>query len=218
MTELTDRILEALAKATSKAPANAEVTRGFLDVPQAEFNTALERLARECRISTAHITRQGKTWLAIWPTGVCMPSAGWSNNSHSVLFEPSAPIVPALRDATAPRTRPARATRKAQESAMPAPTPTRPAPESKVAPPATQTAATKALRGELNRANARVKALQCELDRARAALRLGAGEIAELAVLHLRGDSKLLSRRLSELVKNYPPLAAMRSDYDHLNR
>lgn len=207
MTDLADLILAQLAKATSQQPAKAEAVRLALDVPEATFTAALTALERECRINTAHIRRKGDTdlWLALWPTGLRLPNAGWTGNSHRGLFVSETPIVPALRAASAPRVKPAR---KSKEATMPKakPKPPAPPPPSKPAPQADASLA------ELATENA---ALRRDLDRARNALRLGAGEIVELAVLHLRGDTNELSRRLAQLVKTFPPLAAMQTNRTH---
>lgn len=201
MTELSDRVLAQLAKATSREPGKAEAVRQALGVSEAEFMEALAQLERECRINTAHIRRKGDAdlWLALWPTGLRLPSGGWTGNSHRGLFVRETPIVQALRAASAPRVKTAR---KSKEVDMPKtrPKPPETVPTSKPAPQGNTSLA--ALAAE----NA---ALRRDLDCARNALRLGAGEIAELAVLHLRGDTNELSRRLAQLVKTFPPLAAM---------
>lgn len=107
MAELPDRILQHIGRATSQQPARAEEVRAALGLAASDFDPALQLLARDCRINTAQIQRRGDAapWLAIWPTGVCLPSAAWNNNRHSVLFPRDAPIVPALRQASAPRVR-----------------------------------------------------------------------------------------------------------------
>lgn len=220
MTDLADLILAQLAKATSQQPAKAEAVRLALDVPEAAFTAALTALERECRINTAHIRRKGDTdlWLALWPTGLRLPNAGWTGNSHRGLFVSETPILPALRAASAPRTRPTRSTRKAEEPAMPK---AKPKPAAKVAtqqpapPPAAPVAPVTEADIDRHLLAGENRALRLELDRARAALRLGAGEIAELAVLHLRGDTNELSRRLAQLVRTFPPLAAMQTTRTH---
>lgn len=114
MAELPDAILAAIAKSSSQRPARADDVRAALYVSAAEFHLALDALSRDCRISTAWITRGGETWLAVWPTGVYRPSGGWSGNSHGALFLREPPIVPALRAASAPRVRETRQVPRAQ--------------------------------------------------------------------------------------------------------
>ncbi|AUN95899.1 helix-turn-helix domain-containing protein [Pseudazoarcus pumilus] len=118
--DLPDRILAAIGRASSQHPVRADEVRAKLDVGAAEFEPALEALAAECRINTAQIQRRGDAapWLAIWPTGVQLPSAGWTGKSHRALFVRQAPIVPALRAASAPRTRATAPTPKQEEPAM----------------------------------------------------------------------------------------------------
>lgn len=114
MAELADLVLEAIAKSSSQHPARADHVRDGLAVTDAEFEPAVEALARDCRINTAQITRGGVTWLAIWPTGIYRPNGGWSGRSHGALFLRDAPIVPALRAASAPRVRESKQTPRAE--------------------------------------------------------------------------------------------------------
>tara|TARA_R110002049_G_scaffold60182_9_gene162025 strand:- start:909 stop:1244 length:336 start_codon:yes stop_codon:yes gene_type:complete len=107
MTDAADRILAHIARASSASPAKADDVRRALRIGATHFRAALEQLAADCRISSAQIYRRGDAgyWLAIWPTGMHHSSGGWTGVSHSVLFQPSAPLKPRLRAASAPRVR-----------------------------------------------------------------------------------------------------------------
>lgn len=92
--DLPDRILQKIRRACSKRPARALDVLALVGGAEAEFWASLEALISGKAINTAHIQRQGDTepWLAIWPTGVHKPAAGWTNNAHSCLFTPSEPM------------------------------------------------------------------------------------------------------------------------------
>ena len=92
--DLPDRILQKIARACSKRPARALDVLALVGGAEAEFWASLEALISGKAINTAHIQRQAdpEPWLAIWPTGVHRPAAGWTNNAHSCLFTPSEPM------------------------------------------------------------------------------------------------------------------------------
>jgi len=116
---LAERILAAITRNNSKRPARAADVFAQLGGTEADFWAALEGLLRNTRIHTAHIQRpaQGDTapWLAIWPTGVCLPAPAWSASRMSSLFvrHDSA----ALKKAHSPRSRPRGRARRAKEAA-----------------------------------------------------------------------------------------------------
>lgn len=92
--DLPDRILQKIRRACSKRPARALDVLALVGGAEAEFWASLEALISGKAINTAHIQRHGdaEPWLAIWPTGVHKPAAGWTNNAHSCLFTPSEPM------------------------------------------------------------------------------------------------------------------------------
>lgn len=108
MSELADRILAKLAKANSKRPARAADVAALVGGLEADFWRALEQLVSNRQVVTAHIQRPARDpepWLAIWPTGLHVPSGGWVGSSHSCLFVPTTPTREALHAAQAPRVR-----------------------------------------------------------------------------------------------------------------
>lgn len=108
---IADRILAAIAPNNSKRPARAADVFAQVGGAEAEFWTALEALLRTTRIHTAHIQRpaQGDTvpWLAIWPTGICLPPRALTGAHLSGLFVRHDST--ALKRAHAPRSRARRA-------------------------------------------------------------------------------------------------------------
>lgn len=92
--DLPDRILQKIRRASSKRPIKAEDLLALVGGEEREFWATLERLIVHRAVNTAHIQRQAdpEPWLAIWPTGVHKPAAGWTNNAHSCLFTPSEPM------------------------------------------------------------------------------------------------------------------------------
>lgn len=89
---LHERILAEIEVASGQHPARASAVFASLDgvTPEA-FNAAMDALERQRRICTCQITRGGATWKVLWPTGVIVPSAGWSNESNKALFAPRIP-------------------------------------------------------------------------------------------------------------------------------
>lgn len=108
MSDLADRILAKLAKASSKRPARAADVAALVGGLEADFWRALEQLVSNRQVVTAHIQRPARDpepWLAIWPTGLHATAGGWTGNSHSSLFVPTTPTHEALHAAQAPRVR-----------------------------------------------------------------------------------------------------------------
>lgn len=108
MSELTERILSAIARADSKRPARAADVAALVGGEEAEFWAALEALTRSRQINSAHVMRpksDPEPWLAIWPTGVVVPDGGWTGNSHRALFEAGASIREAMHASHAPKVR-----------------------------------------------------------------------------------------------------------------
>lgn len=108
MSDLAQRILTKLAKASSKRPARAADVAALVGGPEPDFWRALEQLVGSRQVATAHIQklpRDPEPWLAIWPTGLHAPAGGWTGNSHSCLFVPTTPTHEALHAAQAPRVR-----------------------------------------------------------------------------------------------------------------
>ncbi|MCC4116378.1 hypothetical protein LLG90_13540 [Aromatoleum toluclasticum] len=85
---LPDRILGKIAKANGQRPARAADVLALVGGAEPGFWAAVEQLYREHRINTAHIQKKGdpEPWLAIWPTGVCLPAAPQSGKTLSGLF------------------------------------------------------------------------------------------------------------------------------------
>lgn len=86
--DLGERILAQIAKATSQKPAHAADVLALVGGEEPAYWAAIDQLYAERRINTAHIKRKtdSEPWLAIWPTGVCLPSAPMSGKSLSGLF------------------------------------------------------------------------------------------------------------------------------------
>lgn len=125
---VADLILGAIAKATSKRPANAADVLALIGGEEAAYWAAVEQLVRDRRIASAHFFRpavDAAPWVAIWPTGVLLPSVPMSGKTLSGLFAPQR--RDALRDAYAPRSTaidpPKTVTAKPKEPAMPAQAP-----------------------------------------------------------------------------------------------
>ena len=108
---LADRILAAITRNNSKRPARAADVFAQVGGAEAEFWAALEALLRTTRIHTAHVQHPAKgetaPWLAIWPTGVCLPPRAFNGASLSGLFVRHDST--ALKRAHAPRSRARRA-------------------------------------------------------------------------------------------------------------
>ena len=103
---LTERILAAIARATSQHPARADAVRSRTGADEAAFAAAIEQLAAGRRLNCAWIQQAGDAapWLAIWPTGLPAKSAAWTGGSHSALFVTHRPND--LYQAHAPRSTP----------------------------------------------------------------------------------------------------------------
>ncbi|TVO57561.1 hypothetical protein [Denitromonas halophila] len=87
-----ERILAAIAGASSRQPRNAaEVRSGLGDVPAAQFDSAIAQLTAQRRLYSCSVTRSGTTALLIWPTDTVVPSGSWVSDSHSGLFAPRTP-------------------------------------------------------------------------------------------------------------------------------
>lgn len=114
--ELPERVLAAIAKATSQHPARADAVRARTGADEAAFAAAIEQLAAERRLNCAWIQKAGdaEPWLAIWPTGLPAKSAAWTNGSHGALFVTHRPND--LYQAHAPRSTPPAAPEPATES------------------------------------------------------------------------------------------------------
>lgn len=104
---LADRILDAIAKATSQRPAHAADVLALVGGEDADYWAAIEQLTQQRRINSAHLHRPATDpapWLGIWPTGVCLPPPPLSGRHLSGLFVPHRHND--LRAAHAPRTAP----------------------------------------------------------------------------------------------------------------
>ncbi len=90
--QTAERILQRIARATSKAPARADEVRCDLGLSPATFAAGLDHLQRHRQVATAEIQRAGDDalWLAIWPTGVFVEHGSWTGCSHSGLFNKDA--------------------------------------------------------------------------------------------------------------------------------
>jgi len=89
---LHERILADIDGATSQQPASAmAVYRGMNEISVEAFDAAVVELETMRRICSCQITRGGRTWKVIWPTGVIVPSAGWTGASMSHLYQPQTP-------------------------------------------------------------------------------------------------------------------------------
>lgn len=90
--QTAERILQRIARASSKAPARADEVRSDLGLNQATFAAGLDLLRSRRQITTAKIQRAGDDamWQAIWPTGVRVEHGSWTGNSHSGLFDKDA--------------------------------------------------------------------------------------------------------------------------------
>lgn len=86
--DLPARILAVIAKASSQHPACAADVLALVGGEEPAFWAAVEQLYRDRRINTAHIQKKHDPapWLALWPTGVCLPAAPISGKSLSGLF------------------------------------------------------------------------------------------------------------------------------------
>lgn len=86
--DLHGRILVAIAKATSQRPAHAADVLALVGGEELAYWAAIEQLYVERRINTAHIKKKPdpEPWLAIWPTGVCLPATPQSGKTLSGLF------------------------------------------------------------------------------------------------------------------------------------
>jgi hypothetical protein len=122
---LPERILAAIARASSRRPARADDVIAQLGGDAAATWAALEQLVAERRIATAHLhwpEDDPEPWLAIWPTGVRVPSGTWTGGSHNSLFvRHEQPLRQALRAASTPRPA-ATAAREAPPAPVPVPT------------------------------------------------------------------------------------------------
>lgn len=107
---LADRILRAIAKATSARPANAGDVAAIVGGPEADYWAELERLMRSHMVQAAHITRPpAPTFIAIWPTGIVQPLPPLTGNALNWMFVRHAMRASeALRQAHAPKLRRAR--------------------------------------------------------------------------------------------------------------
>lgn len=111
---LADRVLAAIATATSKRPSNAADVLALVGGKEAAFWDVVEQLWRDARITGANIYRpklDAEPWLGIWPTGIPQAAGVWTGPRLSYLFVRHDPV--ALAKARAPRSRP----RKAKEPA-----------------------------------------------------------------------------------------------------
>lgn len=104
---LTARILGAIARSTSKHPANAADVLAQVGGKETDFWSAIATLIHGRAIASAHIQRQRPVadpapWLAIWPTGVNLDSGAWRSDTHSSLFSGTrtVPRFPAAPDPT----------------------------------------------------------------------------------------------------------------------
>lgn len=105
-TTLADRILTAVARASSKRPQNADDVLALVGGKDVNFWTAIDQLAREGRISGAQLYRprvNAAPWLGIWPTGVVAPAGAWTGPRLSFLFVRH--DTAALKKAHAPRSK-----------------------------------------------------------------------------------------------------------------
>ena len=118
--ELPGRILAAVAKATSSHPARATDVLALVGGEEPAFWAEIDQLYALRRINTAYVQRKGDVqfWLAIWPTGVCLPVPPMSGNSFAGLFVKHRPDD--LYAAHAPRSTP---TPAAAPKPAPAPKP-----------------------------------------------------------------------------------------------
>ncbi|ANQ83667.1 hypothetical protein dqs_0591 [Azoarcus olearius] len=101
---LEERILAAIAKASSKQPASADDVLAIVGGDASAYWTALEQLIQTRQIATAHVQRpatDAAPWLAIWPTGVVINVGRVTAAVLSRLFVPQRRS--AVRDAHAPR-------------------------------------------------------------------------------------------------------------------
>lgn len=109
MTDLADRILFAIAKATGNEPVRAADVRLSLEVAEADFWRVLDLLIVDKLVATATLYRpkqDAAPWLAIWPTGKPPQHRGRLNGEHlSSLFVRQPPMSIAIRAAHAPRAR-----------------------------------------------------------------------------------------------------------------
>lgn len=78
---LEARILAAIAKASSRQPANADDALAQVGGDAAAYWQALERMKRDCRINVAIIRRAAdpKEWMAIWPTNLPVQHRSWKD-------------------------------------------------------------------------------------------------------------------------------------------
>lgn len=123
---LADRILRAIAKATSARPANAGDVAAIVGGPEADYWAELERLLHDRRVASAHITKPpAAPYIAIWPTGVVTPLARLDGDALSWMFvRHELRLHEALHATTAPRCRPVVITdRPPRHPAAPAATP-----------------------------------------------------------------------------------------------
>jgi|JRYL01.1.fsa_nt_gb hypothetical protein len=112
-TPLADRILAAIARATSKRPSNADDVLALVGGKDVDFWAAIDQLAREGRITGAQLYRprvDAGPWLGIWPTGVIATGRAWTGSRLSFLFVRHDPV--ALKKTGAPRSRPRKSAAK----------------------------------------------------------------------------------------------------------
>ncbi|MFT3759014.1 hypothetical protein [Thauera sp.] len=111
---LTERIMAAIAKASSKRPSNTDDVLALIGGDEADFWSAIEQLWRDTRITGATMYRpqtDAAPWLGIWPTGVPLSAGAWTGPRLSFLFVRH--DTAALKKAHAPRSKARRATEAA---------------------------------------------------------------------------------------------------------
>lgn len=72
------RILQAIAKATSQQPDRLDHLAKRLGIPELQVASLIEELYAQRAVNQARITRKGESFLAIWPTSLPAPSTGYA--------------------------------------------------------------------------------------------------------------------------------------------
>ncbi len=72
------RILQAIAKATSQQPDRLDHLAKRLGIPESQAASLIEELYVQRAVNQARITRKGESFLAIWPTSLPAPSTGYA--------------------------------------------------------------------------------------------------------------------------------------------
>ncbi len=72
------RILQAIAKATSQQPDRLDHLAKRLGIPELQAASLIEELYAQRAVNQARITRKGESFLAIWPTSLPAPSTGYA--------------------------------------------------------------------------------------------------------------------------------------------